>query len=108
MAASEIAAVAKCTYTALCFTGKHGSNEHAVKARSSNCTRALFVDLFVTRYKYRISNWVENVLGCHATKNTVRERFNLLATFNERSNFDSLGCAAVVHGHSAVLCNVDE
>src|SRR5581483_4658489 len=103
----QVAAVAHHADTTLGFAGQHGADLDALDAGSLNGSREIFGDLLVDVYDH-IAVVVLDLLERHAANNSVAQRLDDLAGFNDTRNVDAVYRATIVFADDYVLCHVNQ
>ncbi len=104
---SQVTSVAHDANAALRFAGQHRANFHALDTGRLNRARQLFGD-FMVDVDYHLSVVVFDFFERHAANNSVAQRLDDLAGFDDTRDVNSVHGAAVVFADDHVLRHVDQ
>src|SRR5262249_40659002 len=106
-ARSQVAAVAHHANTALRFAGQHGADLHPLDAGSLDRACQFLGDLVVD-VNDQVAVIVLDLLERDAADNSIAQRLDNFAGFNDSSHVDAIYRAAIVFANDHVLGNVNQ
>src|SRR3984893_18669660 len=104
-AGGEVTSVAKLANAALRFAGQHRANLHALDTGCLDSGSQLFGDLLVEAND-QVAFVIELIFESHAADDTVAQRLDDFARFDDRLDVDAIASSAIVFGDDHVLRNV--
>ena len=106
-AGCEVASVTKDANAALRFAGEHGTDLHALDTGGLNAVGELFGDFFVNANDH-VAFEIALIFLRHTANDTVAQRFDDLARFDDWLNVDAFRSAAIGFADDDVLRHVAE